>query len=459
MRFSLRRGGCFERTIADHLSIVAAALLLGLVFLPRAYGASSGPVASPQSSAAPAFAATPAEIPAISANPAAVEIIPGTGALGRLAGFTPDSGVRIGGFWIGNVDYLATGGVKPTSWSYNSLLVLNLNLDADKLIGVPGGSFDASLLQLNVEPANKRAGNVISYDGLVGATPLDRTQLYELWWCQQLFDDKLTIRVGKTVPTYDFNNVSRPVPVSDQSLAIPAVTSLIFTPIFKNPTMIGASPGYYNSAYGITGNFAPTRHFYLSGAIYDGSGATGAQTGLRDIPVFDGHYFAIAESGYAWLFGDEQLPGKIAVGGWTQTGRLYGPHAEQQGAQGAYAFGSQRIWRKRAGVDNSGVSGYFQLGFNDSRTMLATRYLGLGLTAFDLIHRRPADSFGGGLGWSWLNRRYGFRSNEAILQTYYQMHLISSSFLEPVLSYIPNPGRNPQTQGAVALTAQLVVLF
>lgn len=318
MRFSLRRGGCFERTIADHLSIVAAALLLDLVFLPRAYGASSGPVASPQSSAAPAFAATPAEIPAISANPAAVEIIPGTGALGRLAGFTPDSGVRIGGFWIGNVDYLATGGVKPTSWSYNSLLVLNLNLDADKLIALPGGSFDASLLQLNVEPANKRAGNVISYDGLVGATPLDRTQLYELWWCQQLFDDKLTIRVGKTVPTYDFNNVSRPVPVSDQSLAIPAVTSLIFTPIFKNPTMIGASPGYYNSAYGITGNFAPTRHFYLSGAIYDGSGATGAQTGLRDIPVFDGHYFAIAESGYAWLFGDEQLPGKIAVGGWTQ---------------------------------------------------------------------------------------------------------------------------------------------
>jgi carbohydrate-selective porin OprB len=39
------------------------------------------------------------------------------------------------------------------------------------------------------------------------------------------------------------------------------------------------------------------------------------------------------------------------------------------------------------------------------------------------------------------------------------MHLIGASFLEPVLSYIPNPGESPHTQGAVAMTAQLTVLF
>ena len=32
----------------------------------------------------------------------------------------------------------------------------------------------------------------------------------ELWLRESLFDNKLVIRVGKTVPTFDFNNVSRP---------------------------------------------------------------------------------------------------------------------------------------------------------------------------------------------------------------------------------------------------------
>jgi hypothetical protein len=32
------------------------------------------------------------------------------------------------------------------------------------------------------------------------------------------------------------------------------------------------------------------------------------------------------------------------------------------------------------------------------------------------------------------------------------MHLIGTSFFEPVLSYIPNPGESPRTQGSVAVT-------
>ena len=45
------------------------------------------------------------------------------------------------------------------------------------------------------------------------------------------------------------------------------------------------------------------------------------------------------------------------------------------------------------------------------------------------------------------NRLYGFRSNEAILQAYYQAHLIGTSFFEPAISYIPNPGASPEIPG------------
>ena len=430
---------------------------------------SADAVPQPVSSSSPAASSTPtpsiasalssANVEPISANPGASNMIAGTGMLGHLIGLDNLPGVRVGGLWIGNADYLIAGGVKPRTWSFNSLLFLNLNVDLELLAGIPGASMDAELMQFNGEDANGKAGVITAYDGLSGPKPFVRTQLYELWWRQSLFAEKLVIRVGKTTPTNDFNNVTRAVPTTDTSLKVAAVSGLIYTPVFKNPTLIGVSPGYYNTAYGITANFAPTKNFYLTYALYDGALGRGIQTGLREGPVFDGHYFTIGEAGYAWTLGQHNLIGIVAAGGWAQTGELYGPGVSQNGSEGFYTFGSQRLWRQHEGVDNSGVSGFFQFGINDSRTMIANEYFGAGFTGFGLIPQRPVDSIGTGLAWSWLNRRYGFRSNEAILQTYYQMHLIGTSFLEPVLSYIPNPGESRRTQGAVAVTAQITVLF
>ena len=401
-------------------------------------------MASSTPAAANTPAAAPAQVEPISANPGAVNLVTGTGLLGRLIGLKEDSGVRIGGLWIGNADYLIRGGIHPRTWSFNSLFLLDLSLDSARLLGIPGGLLSVQMLQFNGQPANDEAGAVIGYDGLTEPKPLVRTELYQLWWRQALFDDKLILRVGKTVPTLDFNNVSVPVPAEDTSLSIPAVTSLIYTPIFKNPTLIGVMPGYYNSAYGITGDFNATRNLYFKYAFYDGALGTGVQTGLREYPSFNGHHFMMGETGYTYMLDGQTLPGMLAMGGWAQTGKLSrvaGP--KKQGAEGFYAFGSQRLWRRHVGVDNSGVSGFFQFGINDSSTMIADRYFGFGFTGFGLIPGRPADSIGTGLGWSWLNRRYGFRSNEAMLQAYYQMHLIGTpSFSQLSATFlIPAPVR------------------
>jgi porin len=82
------------------------------------------------------------------------------------------------------------------------------------------------------------------------------------------------------VPTFDFNNVVRPVPVKDTAAAIPAVAALAYTPIFVNPTMLGVIPGYYNSATGITTTLLPTESTYLNYGFYDGNLAAGHQTGM-----------------------------------------------------------------------------------------------------------------------------------------------------------------------------------
>ena len=176
---------------------------------------------------------------------------------GRALGLGEESGIRLGGIWVGDTSGILSGGQNPGQWALNSLTILDLNLDADRLIGLKGGSFGTEFLDFTGQNTNGLAGAFPGFDSIEAGPPFNRNELYQLWYRQSLFDDKLIFRIGKSVPTFDFNNVVRPVPVGDPAAAIPAVTALAYTPIFVNPTMLGVIPGYYNSATGITTTFGP----------------------------------------------------------------------------------------------------------------------------------------------------------------------------------------------------------
>src|SRR5260370_13686548 len=226
----------------------------------------------------------------ITGNPAAENEVPGTGLAGRLLQLPPDSGLRLGGLWLADTNGLISGGAQPGKWSWNSALIIGANFDAEKLLNWQGASFGIQFLQFNRHNTNVQAGSVQGYNSLPGAKPLDRSELYQLWYRQTLFDDRIIFRIGKIVPTYDFNNVARPVPTQDEALSIPAVTGLLYTPVFVNPTLLGAIGGYYNSVYGVTVTLAPTKKTYLNYGVPTWKYARGRQTGLTG-PHFNVYYF------------------------------------------------------------------------------------------------------------------------------------------------------------------------
>ncbi len=419
----------------------------------------------------------------VASNPGAVDIIAGTGALGRALGFGADSGIRLGGLWIGDASGVLSGGRNPGQWGLNSLTIADLNFDTDKLFGWQGGSIGIEYLNFTGQNTNGLAGAFPGFDSLEAGPPFNRNQLYELWFRQTMFDDRLIVRVGKSVPTYDFNNVVKPVPVGDDpSAAIPAVTSLIYTPIFVNPTMLGVIPGYYNSATGVTVTVAPTKTTYVNYGFYDGNLANGEQTGFQG-PHFNGYYFTIGEVGAAYRLGEQRKPGNFGVGVWGQTGRLntfnassaneaMGIHGTGNGAIGTYLFGAQRLWFNRPGIDNSGVSGFYQFGANNSNALRARYYVGGGLTAFGLVPGRPDDSFGFGLAWTSLNQNpqagdiffstkgpHYLRSDQLMLEWYYQAKLVNGWFFQTALTEIPTPGQAASIPNALALTLRVLVLF
>lgn len=392
----------------------------------------------------------------ISGNPGAVEIVVGTGELGNLLQIPKSTGIRLGGYWIGDTNPLLSG-VDGSRLTSNSLLILDLSIDLEKAIRWRGGFFGVEFLQYNGQPTNRDAGVVQGYNSLPGAPPLNRSELYQIWIRQELFDKKLGIRIGKTIPSYHFNNVSKPVPTENPAISIPSVTGLIYTPIFVNTTMLGVLGGYYNSVYGVVATIAPIKQAYINLGFYDGNLARGVQTGLTG-PHFNGYYFSIAEAGYGWT---TPRPGIAAVGGWYQSGRLQAETQSQTGTGGIYAFASQGLWIKKTDskISKGNLSGFLQFGWNNSRTLPMNLFFGAGLTGFALIPKRPNDSFGIGVAWSRLNHHLFSRYSELMLQGYYQAQVYSSIYFQTVLSYIPNPGAHPTKSNVSAFTARLTVLF
>jgi porin len=414
---------------------------------------------------------------AIAGNPAAENILPGTGLTGKLLHLPESTGLRVGGVWLGDTNGLLSGGAQPGKWTWNSALIVGANLDAEKLVGWQGASFGIQFLQFNGQNTNEQAGSVQGYNSLPGPAPLNRSELYQLWYRQNLFDDRVIFRIGKMVPTYDFNNVARPVPTQHEEPPVPAVTGLLYTPIFVNPTLLGAIGGYYNSVCGLTLTVAPTKNFYASYGFYDGNVARGVQTGMMG-PEFNGYYFHIAEAGVDWLLGGK-YPGQLSAGGWYQTGTLQTQSGvSQTGMGGFYMFGSQRIWSNNAGEGTephdgkdkvvttakslnqpAAISSFFQFGVNDSDTLPVNQYFGMGLTGFGLVPTRPDDTIGFGMAWSWLNPNLFQRPSELMFQSYYQARVVDGVFLQPGVSYIPTPGASPSLGGAWALTFRVAVLF
>lgn len=394
----------------------------------------------------------------ISGNPAATTSTLGTGWLGRTLGLRDDWGVRLGGVWLADTNLVAAGGVQPGGWTSNSALFLSLAVDAEKLVGWRGASFDFQFLQLNAANTNAQAGSVQSYNGITGVPPFQRTEVYQAWYEQVLIRDVLKMRIGRMVPTLDFNNVLRPVALTDIDDNIPSLSGVLYATIFVNGSMLGAMPGY-DPGDGVTVNFTPSKSFYFNVGVYGGNQARGIQGGVN-APQFNGYFFNVAEIGTSWTLGSGRHPGQLGVGLWRQTGVLTAAGVSDDGTGGAYLFGSQRLANKlNDRVAGSSVNMFYQFGMNQSRTLPITQYFGAGLTAFGLIGERARDSMGLGMALSRLNPLLFARPTELMFQAYYQAHLYGSVFLQPTVTFIPAPGAAPDLPATVTTTMRLTVLF
>ncbi|QPN67436.1 carbohydrate porin [Synechococcus sp. CBW1006] len=413
-----------------------------------------------------------------SANPAASTAAPGTGQLGRWLGLPVDSPLRFGGVWVGNGTSQIVGGVQsaPANGLAQQLLV-DATLDLEKAVGWRGARVWVQGLQVNAGAgAALPSGSLQGSNSLVAPPPLDRTELYSYVLRQDLWDRQLKILVGKQAASIEFANVTRPDFTRNPTYAVPALSALAFTPLYAMPTLLGRMPGYPDSALGASLSWQPkalNRKVYLNAGVFDGRGGVGdgsIRTGLA-VPSLSGPLFSVAELGGGWSLGDANRPGSASLGAWFQGGesrRCNGFGRDQDclrenGAHGFYGTLAQRLVNFRYGRDHSGLVGLVSAGWTPSITNLMTKSVTAALTVFAPMESRPQDSFGVGLSWARVNDRSFlgevFRPAELMLQAYGQFHLGGTTYVQPAVTYLPQPGLASAAYSSTNVMLQLITLF
>jgi porin len=271
-------------------SAVLAAVFATLAQIPQATADSATPASTEV--AAPAANASPT-------NPFGLLSGFGQGPnlFGDLAGLRPalaKYGVTLAiqdqSEILGNL----TGGVRQ-GFDYDGLITATLQLDTQKAFGWSGGLFNVSGLQ--IRGANLSVGNLLAlqYASNIEADPA--TRLWELWYQQKMFDDKVDIKIGQQS--------------IDQEFALSAnsgvfVNSSMGWSELPAANMPAGGPVYPLSALGVRVRAQPTDSLVLMAGAYNGSPVSDnyGDPQIRNpsgtsFPL-NGGVLAIAEAQYAY---------------------------------------------------------------------------------------------------------------------------------------------------------------
>jgi porin len=245
------------------------------------------------------------------------------------------------------------GGIQQRN-AYSQLMLLGIELNFEKLVGLPGGS-------LTISGAQAMGDNLSSYIGNINpvseafATP-STLLFYQLYWKQFLLGDKIELRLGR------MNG-------SDQFASLPAFGLQVNGGINGNPVSLFANAPFHsapNASWAASAKIQATNAFYVEGGIYQAGERLDntAYHGLNfSIRANDGE-LAMGEIGWTPRFfpvsetpevaeSGNKLPASLGLPGTYILGGYYSnfdfPELNQSkiqhSAYGFYAMGQQMLWR------------------------------------------------------------------------------------------------------------------
>lgn len=435
----------------------------------------SGAVAVAASAAAEDSAsAVRSQLPEASIAHQLVGLDPILTARARLA----EAGLSYNINYIGEVLGNPSGGFKRGA-IYEGFLEVHVDADLEKLLGWRGGTAHATGYQLHGRGLTTfYAGNLNAVSN-IEATP--STRLFDLWFEQALFDDKLAIRIGQLRVDYSGEFLS----VGPGGIFISANYGW---PSFTANNLPAGGATFPLASPGIRVKVSPNdRTTLLLGAYNDDPvgpncvgdpqvcNAHGLEFRLSDDP------FLIAELQLKYhVEGGSALPGVFKIGAFKDYGRFdsqrfdagglslanpvsNGTPDKIRGNHGLYAIVEQQVLKLDA---DKGVFAFGRIAGLPSDRNLIDFYLEGGLNFAGMVPGRPSDVFGVAVSYSRisqdasaLDRDYRLRGEPTPIRDYevlaeltYIAQVVPGWTVQPDLQYVWHAGGHGQNESAAAGT-------
>jgi porin len=446
----------------------------------------------------------------LSAKDSALSFVERKQVLGDWAGVRPkisDHGVEIFGGYKAEVWGNMSGGLKQGT-VYTGLLDFGIELDLEKAIGWQGASVSTTWLWLSGRDASEDlVGNFLTISNIAGFNTL---RMFELWFQQNLLDDKISLRLGQLS--------------ADSEFLISDYGSLFINGTFGWPAVAymnipNGGPGFPMGTLGARLAINPWDWMTFQTAVFQGNvfAQDVNRHGFRWMLHEDNGYTFLNEAQFRWNHREEEtgLPGQLKPGFWFQTGRLADalakdplaedpleedPLAESTNSKnvGYYLVLDQMLYRepgapsKPSKVSGDGKSvadgkgaksfkgpvvieksdqglGFFgRVAFTPADRNFVNFYFDTGLTYKGLIPTRDNDTVGIGFGYAHLSN--GARSSltdeglspigsEMVIEFTYQAAITPWLTIQPDLQYIINPGGTRDQSNALVIGCRASIVF
>jgi porin len=340
------------------------------------------------------------------------------------------------------------GGLRTSGLVGASTFDLSLGLDTEKLFNWKGGKFYVDLEDhAGRNPSQVLVGDLQIFDKLNSAPYL---QVFELWYQQQLFNQKFRLKIGKVDANTEFS-------VIDNGLSFLSSSTQVSPTVFLFPTTPDPMPS-------VNLFLTPCKFCYASfGAYYaNRSDSFGNLVGApQDAQLSNNGAFLIGEAGLTW----QNAPifkrgGNLKLGFWGHTGTFTRfDNSQQRGTYGCYAIFDQTLWRPAEEPQNGrGVRMFLVYGRTQLSITPIYQHFGGGLTWTGLFAARPDDIVGFSPQYAHLSPQAGLPySYELAMEAFYRLKIYRWAALMPDLQYIIHPGG--QYPNALVGTLRMEVNF
>jgi porin len=366
------------------------------------------------------------------------------------------------------------GGIRENRFRYDSSLGLDINADLEKLAGLDGLQFHVSGVYRQGKNLSGDIGNRFPPSSIYGS---EYVQLYNLYLEQAMFNDKLSLKVGRLGTGDDF---------SQSPLYWTFLTNSIDGCPINLPINFFYTV-YPTATWGARLKVHPINDFVWKGGIYyedrdisrraahGADFSLGGNKGLLFIQEF-----SYIPNQYEEAVG---LPGNYKLGLFYSTGRFndlyqdvngnsYADTGLEQkrryGNYGFYLHMDQMLYRE-PGTKDQGFTPFFVATWQPEDVNEIPLFFDLGLTYKGLLPGRDDDVAGLGFAYGkWSRQLNKYHSDageekqtfETVVEATYKIAINKWLYFQPDIQYIINPnGGNRDTGNALVTGARIGVTF